>query len=252
MRSVTQRGGRQVRCIICSYIQFPTEKEALGMKTQEKIRNKLQDLYEDGTCLKIGIGYRSRTCRDEEHSHECVGWLTAVQNLVHLIFGNIQHPYRLRIDSICAEKRSIIIPTHVGEVTAILERLISDFDNKVIFSIESRVRAAVFEDFLEQARRYAKKKQIREAGIFAAAVFEDTLRSLSRKCGVEEEGVSTDKLISDLTNKGVLTAVKAKRARASAGTRNSAMHAHWDDFDLDDVKSLISFTEELISLLDEN
>ena len=77
------------------------------------------------------------------------------------------------------------------------------------------------------------------------------LRSLSRKAGVKEERVSTDKLISDLTHKGVLTAVKAKRARASAGIRNSAMHAQWDKIDLNDVNTLISFTEELISQLDE-
>ena len=221
------------------------------MKTQEKIRNKLQALYEDGTCLKIGIGYGSRTRRDEDHSHECLGWLTAVQNLLHLIFGNTQHPYRLRIDSICAEDRGLIIPTQVGEVTAILGKLISDLDNDLIFSVESRIRATVFEDFLQEARRYAKKKQIREAGVFAAAVFEDALRSLSRKGGVKEERVRTDKLISDLTHKGVLTDVKAKRARASAGIRNKAMHAQWDDIDLNDVNTLISFTEELISQLDE-
>lgn len=222
------------------------------MNTQEKIRNKLQELYENGTRLKIGIGPGSHVRRDEEHSHDCLGWLTAVQNLLHLIFGNTQHPYKSRIDSICAERRGRTIPTQVGEVTAILRKFISDLDNDLIFSIESRVRATVFEDFLEEARWYAKAKRICEAGVFAGAVFEDTLRSLSRKCGVKEAGVSTDKLISDLTHKGVLTDVKAKRARASAGIRNKAMHAQWEDIDLNDVNTLISFTEELISLLDDN
>ena len=220
------------------------------MTPQEKIRSRLRELHESGNRLRVGNEYRQQL--NEQHAHDCQGWLAAVQNLLHLFFGNIQHPYRLRIDSICAERRGLMIPTQVGDVTAILEQLNLDLDNDLIFSIENRVRATVFENFLEEASWYAKKKQIREAGVFAAAVFEDTIRSLSRKCGVEEEGVNTDKLISELTNKGVLTAVKAKRARASAGTRNSAMHAHWDDFDLDDVKSLISFTEELISRLDEN
>ena len=221
------------------------------MNTQEKIRNKLQELYEDGTRLKNGSGSEWGSRGDKEHSHECAGWITAVQNLLHLILGNPQHPYRLRVDSICAEMRHLS-PFQVGAVTAILGRLNSDLDNDLIFSVESRVRATVFEDFLQEARRYAKTKQVREAGVFAAAVFEDALRSLSRKGGVKEERVRTDKLISDLTHKGVLTDVKAKRARASAGIRNKAMHAQWDDIDLNDVNTLISFTEELISLLDDN
>ena len=251
MRSATRQGGRWIRCTICSFVQFPSDDGAFGMNTQEKIRNKLHDLYEDGSRLKTGSGSAWGSSDDVEHSHECVGWLTAVQNLLHLILGNLQHPYRLRVDSICAEMRDQSA-FQVGEVTAILGRLISDLDNDLIFSIESRVRATVFEDFLEEARWYAKAKRICEAGVFAGAVFEDTLRSLSRKCGVKEAGVSTDKLISDLTHKGVLTDVKAKRARASAGIRNKAMHAQWDDIDLNDVNTLISFTEELISILDDN
>ena len=252
MRSATRQGGRWIRCTICSFIQFPSDDGAFGMNTQEKIRKKLQELYENGMRLKIGIGTGSSTRRDEQHSHDCVGWLTEIQSLLHLIFGHTQHPYRSRIDSICVEGRGLKIPTQVGEVTAILGKFISDLDNDLIFSIESRVRATVFEDFLQEARRYARAKHVREAGVFAAAVFEDTLRSLSRKCGVEEEGVRTDKLISELTNKGVLTTVKAKRARASADTRNKAMHAHWKEIDLNDVNTLISFTEELISRLDDN
>ena len=220
------------------------------MTTQDKIRIRLRELRKRGNQLRVGNQAGQRI--SERHAHECQGWLAAVQSLLHLFFGNIQHPYRLRIDSICAEHRGLMIHTQVGDVTAILEQFDLDLDNDLIFSIESRVRATVFEDFLEEARRYARAKHVREAGVFAAAVFEDTLRSLSRKCGVEEEGVRTDKLISELTNKGVLTTVKAKRARASADTRNKAMHAHWKEIDLNDVNTLISFTEELISRLDDN
>jgi len=44
----------------------------------------------------------------------------------------------------------------------------------------------------------------------------------------------------------VLTALKAKRARAAAGLRTSAAHARWDEIDLGDVAPVIELTKELI------
>ena len=220
------------------------------MKTPDEIRDRLRELHEEGDRLKVGN--EDGLCHNEQHNHSCRGWLTAVQSLMCLILGNSSHPYRSNIDLICSNRKGYYILTQVGEITAILERLIFDLDNDLLFSIEDRVRATVFEEFLEEAKRYVKAKKLREASIFGAAVFEDTLRSLSRACGIEEEGVRSDKLISDLANKGVLSPVKAKRARASADVRNKAMHAQWDDIDIGDVNTLISLTEELISRLDEN
>jgi len=217
------------------------------MKHHNNIRSRFSELHEAGNKIKLDNEFESDP---EECDEVCQAWLVAVQSILFFLFGDTSHPYRSAIESICGQNEDLL--TRVGYVNAILKQLISDFDNDFIFSIENQTRATVFDDFLEQAKDHLKSSNHREAGVFAGAVFEDTLRSLSRKCGVEEEGVSTDKLISDLTNKGVLTTVKAKRARASAGIRNKAMHAQWDDIDVDDVKPLISFTEELISLLDEN
>ena len=251
MRSATRQGGRQVRGELLGSgfrrsTQFMTFQWTPEMKHRNNIRNRLSELHETGNNLKLGDGFGADP---EDFDEECQAWLVAVRSILSLLFGNTSHPYRSEIESICRQDNDLI--DRVGYVNAILKQLISDLDSDLIFSIEDQTRAAVFDDFLEQAKDYLKSGNHRESGVFAGAVFEDTLRSLSRKCGVEEEGASTDKLISDLTNKGVLTAVKAKRARASAGTRNRAMHAHWNEIDLNDVNTLIYFTEELISILDE-
>lgn len=220
------------------------------MKTQDKIRNRLRALRRAGNKL---------TCNDEYDGllgsaydrDECQAWLIAVRSILHSIFGDMSHPYRSHIEQICKGDIRSNTVQRVWQITPILRHLISDFDSGLIFSVESRIRATVFEDFLEQARRYVKSGHVREAGVFAAAVFEDTLRSISRQCGVEEEDLATDKLISELNKRGVFSDVKAKRARTSAGVRNRALHARWDDIDLGDVQTLIAFTEELVSRLDE-
>ena len=54
---------------------------------------------------------------------------------------------------------------------------------------------------------------------------------------------------SELANRDppVLTALKAKRARAAAGLRTSAAHARWEEIDLADVAPAIELTKELIT-----
>jgi hypothetical protein len=57
-----------------------------------------------------------------------------------------------------------------------------------------------------------------------------------------------DTLITELAKRDlpVLPSLKAKRARAAAGLRTSAVHARWDEIDLGDVAPVIELTKELI------
>jgi hypothetical protein len=82
----------------------------------------------------------------------------------------------------------------------------------------------------------------------AGIVFEDTIRRICRVLGFNENGVALDTLITELAKQdpAVLTALKAKRARAAAGLRTSAGHARWEEIGLGDVAPVIELTQELI------
>ncbi len=56
-----------------------------------------------------------------------------------------------------------------------------------------------------------------------------------------------DGLISELTNRGELSAIKSKRARVAAHVRTKASHAQWGEFELGDVRATIEFTRELVA-----
>lgn len=218
------------------------------MKTQDKIRKRLRDLREAGNRIRLDNEF---AVDPEDCDEKCQAWLVAVQSTLHSLFGNIDHPYRSNIVSISDQDEDLELLVRVGKVSAILEHLISDLEDDLIFSIESRTRATVFEEFLEESKSYVESQHHREAGVLAAMVFEDALRSLARKHGISCENIRTDEVISQMTKEGVLSTVKAKRARTSAGVRNKALHAQWEEIDLGDVKTLIVFTEELISRIDE-
>jgi hypothetical protein len=112
------------------------------------------------------------------------------------------------------------------------------------------VRAEVFDDFLDHAKHYHREGKKNEAGTIAGVVFEDTIRRLCDKQSITQKGTPLDRLISELSSKGLLTSTKAKRARTAAHVRTKATHAQWDEFELGDVDETIRVTTELVELLE--
>jgi hypothetical protein len=88
-----------------------------------------------------------------------------------------------------------------------------------------------------------------EAAVISEIVFEDTIRRICRVLGVREDGVALDTLISELAkrNRPVLSTLKAKRARAAAGLRTSAVHTRREEIEIGDVGPVIGLTRELIA-----
>jgi hypothetical protein len=119
-----------------------------------------------------------------------------------------------------------------------------DIDAGLIASLADRVRAEVFDEFLDHAEAYHKEGR-KESGVIAGVVFEDTMRRIAQKHRADDPKIDT--IITNLVKKDVFTEVKAKRARAAADVRTKATHARWSEFDLSDVQTCIGFTRELIA-----
>ena len=214
------------------------------MQIEKNIKVKFSELLLSGNQIKQGNEHG--TIRGNNHEQECKAWLASAQNIVHLIIYNKDSPYRLWVDKICKEEHGYGINNAVGEVCGILQNLFSDIDSGLLSSIENKTQAFVFDNFLDHAKSYLQNDMYKEAGVISGVVFEDSLRSICRKDDIEEKNIKLDSLIDKLVKKGTLTQVKAKRARVSAHVRTKATHAQWREFDINDVKTTIDFTEELI------
>jgi len=134
----------------------------------------------------------------------------------------------------------------VREFASVLTALLVDSRGGLLATVADCARAEAFDDFLDHVADYMRASKKNEAGVIAGVVFEDSLRRICRKHGIEEKGKKLDALISDLGARNLLTPVKAKRARASADVRTKATHAQWDEFELDDVRATIEFARELV------
>ena len=214
------------------------------MEIEKKVREKFEELINSGNQLKRGNEHGQ--VHNQDHGQKCVGWLASAQNIVHLVIGNNDNPYKKSVDKICNTDRGYCIPISVGEVTVILKLLLQDIDQGLLASIEDQTRASVFDDFLDHAKEYTRNNISNEAGVIAGVVFEDTLRTICRNSGINEKGEKLDFLIDQLVKSGILTQIKAKRARVAAHVRTKATHAQWDEFEIEDVNTTIEFTEELL------
>jgi hypothetical protein len=175
-------------------------------------------------------------------------WLTAAQNAVQLVCTSSSNPYREHAQRIFDRSRSsVLIDRLVSDMAAMLKRVLRDIEDGLLTTIENRAIAVTFDDFLGHGAEYLKYGRKDPAAVIAGIVFEDTIRRICRVLGVTENGVALDTLITELTKQNVLTALKAKRARAAAGLRTSAAHARWEEIELGDVGPVIELTRELIA-----
>lgn len=215
------------------------------MSVETKVQERVQKLLEESSSLSIADNNGS--VYDEEQRQDCSAWLASAQNAVHLICNSAQNPYRIKADKIANSEHGWIINAAVGELAALLKNLLFDAQAGMLTSVADQARAEAFDDFLDHAEAYFADGRKNESGVIAGVVFEDTLRRICRKEGIVEAGLKLDGLISELTNKGHLSAIKAKRARVAAHVRTKASHAQWDEFELADVRATIEFTRELIT-----
>ena len=215
------------------------------MSVEQKILQRLAELIEQSRTLSAGNEYGQ--CVEEKQLADCSAWITAAQNAVHLVFTSPTAPYRLKADRIAGGSQGYTIHTAVGELASVLRNMVVDANAGLLASVANQARAETFDDFLDHADAYFKAGRKNEAGVIAGVVFEDTLRQVCRNEGITEKGLKLDGLISELTTRGELSGVKAKRARAAAHVRTKASHAQWDEYELEDARATIEFTRELIS-----
>ena len=213
------------------------------MPIEDAIAERITELIVEGHLLREG-DENSQVVSDQ-NAEECRGWLVSAANIVQIVVPDQNSIYRKSSEKIANADHGYTINQAVGEVRAILINLKRDIQSGLI-SVADNVRAEVFDDFLDHAKAYMREGRKNEAGVIAGVVFEDSLRRVCRKLNITETGKELDTLISKLASLNILSAAKAKRARVSAHIRTKATHAQWGEFDEDDVRATIEFTDEFI------
>lgn len=207
------------------------------MQIEKSVINRIEDLISkaDAASEQYDTAY-----------HEFPGIICSTINIIDLLIDNPHNSYRRKIEDISEDFFEDEAIASISMLSSILNNLLLDIKAGLIYSITNRTRAETFDNFLDHAKSYLSNKQIKESGIIAGVVFEDSIRRICDKHKISQKGRKLDELINELVKDQKISQMKAKRARASAHVRTKATHAQWDEFDERDVQITIDFTEEII------
>lgn len=210
---------------------------------EKKILDNLNTLIDKGNELKVGN--ENEQVKSEAHLQQCQAWIASASHTMELIFPNKESAYRERFLKMISKDHGYVVQKQVGSLTGLMEYVKHDIENGLLVAIADNVRAEVFDDFIDHAEEYLKNGMKNEAGVIAGVVFEDSIRQLSTKYSIPQSGLKLDQLISELSKKSVISAIKAKRFRVAAHVRTKATHAQWSDFEASDVEETVRITRDL-------
>ncbi|HYH21458.1 MAG TPA: hypothetical protein VD995_22855 [Azospirillum sp.] len=179
----------------------------------------------------------------------CRAWIAAAISAVSKAGLEDSSPYLARakiIYNMAAGVPEQNVAELMVELSDLLERLIEDIEIGLLRSVEIRISAETFDDIIDHAESYLEEGRKDPAAVLVGVIFEDAIRKLNHLNGNDIKGKNLDALINALKTAGVLTKLEAKEALAAAGLRNEAAHAAWDEFENEQVRSVISFTRRLI------
>ena len=145
-------------------------------------------------------------------------------------------PYRESISGIMVHK--------VGALRALRR----DYDAGYLSSVQSLVRAEVFADFLEMAEHLLQQGYKDPCAVLVGGVLEDRLRSLCQGRGIplqtSDKPKKADSMNNALAAAGVYSKLDQKNVTAWLDLRNKAAHAQYDEYNADQVRSLLAGVRE--------
>lgn len=179
---------------------------------------------------------------------DCMGWLSSAGHVVAMVLPTGDEPCRRFVMKIIesAVQEPLYCHVHASHVAGILKQLRGDIATGLLFNVEDRVSAETFDDLLDHADAYLADGRHQPAGVLAGVVFEDTVRRLCEKHGIEQRDRELDSILSALKSANVITKLEQKEGITSAEVRAKATHAQWDAFNGDQVRAVINFARRLI------
>jgi len=219
------------------------------MKTiQEKLLERINQLLEKAEKVKATDkhptlqeqGYVSVDTLDNVMFLE---WKSNVENLIILIAGEDSVYYHNFINMVKWE-----CVHHVNYGIGILRALKEDIEQGYLTNIKNLVVAEVFSDFLNMAEHLLENGYKDPAASLIGAVLEDGLRKIAEKNNISvkhDDNISS--LNQKLADKGVYNRLVQRQIQVWEAIRNSADHGKFNDYKLDDVKSMLEGVKKFLT-----
>jgi uncharacterized protein YutE (UPF0331/DUF86 family) len=173
--------------------------------------------------------------------------LSKIINFVDKISGIDRYYYNEAFSIIQNSKRNggycvMNIQQLIGHLKFIKDGL----ENNWLIKIRDEISGNEMINFLNYAYGFIKEGKKVESSIISTALLEDTVRKIGKKFLVEHKDL--EQVINGLKRENIISKTDSNKWKYYSGLRNSALHANWDEFELDDIEKL---TNDLRIIIDE-
>jgi hypothetical protein len=154
---------------------------------------------------------------------------------------------RIRIEN--PNNDSVIFVRSIAATRGILSTLLNELNSGFIGSLRNAMTSEILGSFVKLAHSVLDEfgengKDV--AAVLTAAAFQDTIRYLASKNGLEERSTLPE-ILEELKEEGILQNLQSSHTQSYLGFCNRAFHAEWTDLDMRSVKNTLAFTESLLS-----
>jgi hypothetical protein len=136
-----------------------------------------------------------------------------------------------------------VIPVFTGSLVALRNAI----DSNMLISLESRLRANVYDDFLEQANELLDAKYHVAAMTLIGGVLEDHLRKLCDARSLKWPGNGNISKYNDLLREKLYPQTTWRRIQSLADLRNTAAHGKDITMKIEDVQDAYHFASRFLA-----
>jgi hypothetical protein len=128
----------------------------------------------------------------------------------------------------------------------LLENLKTDTNLGLMISIEKQAAGEIFTDMLTLSKKLIDEGFKESSSVLVCGAFEDSMKKIAKQNGLEVDDSDLTEVINALKSKSIIQSLQANIAKSHVQLRNKAFHAQWNKIDVPEIKSLITFLEEII------
>jgi len=129
---------------------------------EANIRKKIEDLIVRAKARPLSS---TGNARDTAEMVFCDRWITEALNICEVALPQPDTSYRRRIEALAGLSSGRMRAIH--SIAEVFEALLPDIDAGLLGNLGNKIRAEVFDDFLDQAEWYAQQNRKMEAGVIA-------------------------------------------------------------------------------------
>lgn len=172
-------------------------------------------------------------------------WLASVKNILELTFGD-KSTYSIDLNNICKLSSNVKSQDVFLSMKGLLEGALDDLESGFLVGQEFLIAGEIFDSVLEQAKHLNKAGHKDPAAVLARVVVEDALRRISRKENLDDTKKASD-LNNELKKAGRYGQPRWRRVQALLDIGNAAAHGKFDEYNSDDVKTIIEEVERFLA-----